>query len=932
MPVFFLFFLISLFLIPKPLHAQTPVPEDSRWIRSASETDYPPYCILNEKGEADGFSVALLRAALQSMGFEVSFETGTWIHVKQSLINGQVQVLPLVGRTPEREALFDFTFPYLRMHGTLVVREGEQDIRTLEDLEGKTVSVMRGDNAEEFLRRSHPKVHIRATATFEEALRQVEEGLSDAVVIQKLLALQLMEQMGSPRLKTTGPPLKDFVQSFCFAVAKGDEKLLALLNEGLSIVMADGTFRTLHARWFGPLADLERGRSHIIVGGDSHFPPYEFLDEKGQPTGYNVELSQAIARTMGIPLEIRLMPWHKTREALRLGEIDAVHSMFYSKEREKDFLFTPAHIRISYVLVSKDKTLAETLGSMEDLEGKTLVVHKGDIMHDLALAQGYKDRLILASDQEEALRLVAEGPFEHALVARIPALYWIAAHGWDHLHVSQQPLLSPEYCYAVNPGREALLSQLAEGLSIVKSSGEYRGIQARWFGVYESMDVKSMAIFRYLLISASLMALLILAFVISSRILRQKIREKTFALSQEIQERKQAQNKLLEAKEEAERLNVSLEKKRLEAETLAQEAQAQAGRAELARIAKDEFLANMGHELRTPMNGLMGMFTLLLETPLNETQLRYVTQGLARSQSLLGLLNAILDFSQVQEGRLNLNRMAFSPHEMLKKLCATLDPLARNKGLILKTCIPPDIPSMVCGDPSRLEQILFILLDNAFKFTHKGQICIRVEMLSETPGQVLLRFSVKDTGIGIPSEKKDALFQHFSQVDSSSTRAYGGAGLGLALARTLTEHMGGSMGFESRENTGSEFWFTASFQRQADMTVLDKKAMMTRFMDDEALASQVVQVFLSDIPTQIALLRTYLDQGNTDLARRQAHTIKGASANVGGVALASLAAVMEKEGDQNNLPGMQIRMKEMEAAFEILQNTLKTAFNIKDLP
>ena len=282
-------------------------------VSSASEYDYPPYSIVTPDNQADGFSVELLRAALKAMGRDVSFEIGHWRDVKQMLVDGKVRVLPLVGRTPEREQNFDFTFPYLTMHGTIVVRDAESGIRSLADLKGKQVAVLSGDNAEEFLHRSNLDATIVTTGTYDDALQQLAVGQHDAVVVQKLVALQLINRLQLTNLKTVGPPLEDFVQSFCFAVNKGDQKLLALLNEGLAIVITEGSFLELRNKWFGPIEALEKRKSRIVIGGDANYPPYEFLDQNGQPAGYNVDLTRAIARQLGIEVDIQLRPWAEIR-------------------------------------------------------------------------------------------------------------------------------------------------------------------------------------------------------------------------------------------------------------------------------------------------------------------------------------------------------------------------------------------------------------------------------------------------------------------------------------------------------------------------------------------------------------------------------------------------------------------------------------------
>lgn len=415
-------------------------------VTAGSEYGYPPFCMVTEDGRADGFSVELLRAALRAMHRKVSFKVGPWAEVKEDLAAGRIEALPLVGRTPEREKIYDFTFPYLTLHGTILVRNNETGIRSLKDLQGKQVAVMAGDNAEEFLRRNTLDATVITTTSFEDALRELAQGRHDAVVIQKLLALQLMKKLELVNLKTVGPPLEDFVQSFCFAVRDGNTQLLSILNEGLAIVIADGTFDQLRVKWFASIEALEHSRTRIIVGGDNDYPPYEYLDEFGQPAGYNVDLTRAIAKQLGIEVEIRLGPWGAIRKGLEEGDIDIVQGMFYSQERETLYDFSPAHSVVNHVAVARSGTAMPN--RLADLTGRSIVVMDGDIMHDLVLKQGHGERLAAVKSQEEALRLVAEGEFDLALVAKLPALYWKRKYRWDNLQVADRSFLSPDYCYA----------------------------------------------------------------------------------------------------------------------------------------------------------------------------------------------------------------------------------------------------------------------------------------------------------------------------------------------------------------------------------------------------------------------------------------------------------------------------------------------------
>lgn len=517
---------------------------------------------------------------------------------------------------------------------------------------------------------------------------------------------------------------------------------------------------------------VEKGKI-IIAKGDKQFVPFEFINEKGEPDGFSVELFDILMKRIGVPYTLTLDDWGVVQQELDEKKIDIAIGMIYSTKRAEHLKFGIPHCMISYnIICRKDNDYPR----IEDLKGKSIIVQNKDRAHEYLLSSGLTDKIITVESISEGIELLAAGKYDAVISFDATSFYYVRKGNYKNLRVHLTDIEPERYSIVVNSDNEDLLYLLNTALYQMKIDGEYDNLYYKWFGVFEKNKI-----YKTVWYILAALGLLLIWTLIFNWVLRSKVRKKTKDLQAKNDEtlllvdklkfenmkRREVEKNLIIAKDKAE------ENDRL----------------------KSAFLANMSHEIRTPLNSIVGFASIISETEDAGQRAEYNSIIKTNSDQLLQLINDVLDLSKIESGTVKVNKTLFDVKELCESVMTSVSMLSTKPYIAFNKEFSYDC--MVLSDRSLICQIITNFMTNAIKFTDRGSITIGTRCIDHK-----VEIFVKDTGAGIPEDKIDSIFTRFVKLNQFVQ----GNGLGLSICKHIANMLEIQIGVESKLGEGSKFW------------------------------------------------------------------------------------------------------------------------------
>ncbi len=789
-------------------------------ISIGGDASWAPIDFIDGEGRYQGITADYLKLIEQRLN--IHFQANTeypWSKMLKQVQKRKIDTVANVVRTKERSQFLNFSTPYLSCpYITVTRRNYEQSIEGVQDLDQKTVAVEKGFYLHSLLQKEYPEIQLLIVDSTLQAMEAVSREEADAYIGNRAVASWFLEKRQMHDLKIVGysnfPPTQ-----LRIGVRKDWPEFVSILNKTLATIPPDEHL-AIRKKWLGSDAQNVRELFQYLqltsdeqnwleqhpqmhLGIDRSWPPYEYIDERGKYQGMSADIMERFSQQLGYSLApVQDLSWKEVLDGIRQQKIDIIPMLVPSPERAQFMLFTKPYLKFPFVIFNRND--APLITGLEDLKNKQVALEKGYVSIEY-IRRDYPDTHILEFETTlDALRAVSLGHADAYVGNLVVGSYQIGKEGLVNLKVAAPTSYTNSLAIGVRKDWPELVSMLNKAIDQFSDSDRAL-IRNKWLTIRYEQGIDYRLVWKILTGSGIVLLL-------------------AFLWIMQIQKSKMA---LAAARDDAQQANKF----------------------------KSEFLANMSHEIRTPMNAIMGLTHLALQTRLTPKQHDYLQKVHKSSKDLLRVINDILDFSKIEAGKLNVESISFKLDDVLENLAALIGLKAEQKGLEVLFDSDHNIPQTLVGDPLRLGQILINLTDNAIKFTEQGEVVLKVEVKEETADHVTLLFSVTDTGVGLSDEQQKKLFEPFSQADGSTTRNYGGTGLGLTICRQLVNLMGGELSVQSSIGNGSIFSFSILFEKAPALPFLrssaDLRGTRVLVVDDNETARDVLRDALESFNFQV---------------------------------------------------------------------------------
>jgi polar amino acid transport system substrate-binding protein len=846
--------------------------DEQQWLRQHRPikigvmNSWPPMDFLDSSGKPAGIGADYIKAMNRRLDGALVPEPASWQTLIKAVLAKQLPALMDITPTQERQQQINFTEPYLTIPHVIVTQRSHPSIDKISELVGQRVAVERKFMVSRYLTSYYPDIKQVEYQNTSDALDSVSRGETQAYIGNRAVALHVIEHELLSNLKIQSKTTETYSVN-AIGVRKDWPILQQILQKALDDISRHEV-RNILRQWV-PEVETERTKPKLVlskseqqwlekhpnikIGIDPHWEPIEFLDKQHKHQGISADFLSRIGSMLNINFVLNSSEsWSQVMLDAQQHAIDLLPAVTPSVEREKYLYFTQPYLHFPFMIFTRRD--APLITSIDDLSNRVVAVEANYITVEYLTRDHPQLELKLLNTTTDALKAVASNEVDAYIGNLALGSYLIDKMGYGNLKVAAPTPYFSDLAIGIRKDWPEFHSIMDKALQAIDET-ERRTIRQESLAIRYDVEVNYTLLWQ-VLGGALIILLLILAW--TAQIKRQK-------------------TALAIAKAEADQANQF----------------------------KSHFLANMSHEIRTPMNAIMGFSHLALQTELSARQHRYIDKINSSAQTLLGVINDILDFSKIEAGKLDIEKTSFSLDDVFDNLASLITIRAEEKGLEVLFNRDLEIPNTLIGDPLRLGQVLINLAANAVKFTDQGEIIVSAELKSADDHQVLLEFSVVDSGIGIEPTQLPRLFEPFTQLDGSITRRYGGSGLGLSICYHLVTLLKGELTAHSDPGIGSAFRFTIPFD-------IDPSISQQEWLPQSDLRGLRVLV-VDDNPTAIELLKE----------RLESFTFKVTSTSNASDALKRLIEAEKLEKDPFRLVLMDWRMPGMngiQAAKLIKQN------------